>query len=162
MNCKKVQELILTDYLDNQMEAGEKLFLESHLARCADCREALAAARKVTDELFAGAQQLNPPDFLWQQVKKSIIAQESKRRSFVADFFARLRPVVYVRKPIFAVAVMIMLVLIAGTTITLRINGGAAVKSGQIEYSYYSMGEPVDQPVDDEADFGTSVEQYFL
>ena len=49
-NCKKSQELMLTDYLDDQMTAKEKARIEEHLESCRKCREFSIAARKVGNE----------------------------------------------------------------------------------------------------------------
>ena len=47
MNCKKAQELMLTDYLDDEISEKEKARIEEHLESCQKCREFSIDAKKV-------------------------------------------------------------------------------------------------------------------
>ena len=81
MNCKKAQDLILTDYLDGEMGEKEKARIEEHLASCQKCRELSIAARRVGNELFIGADRANVPEYLWRRVRETILDDNRKRRT---------------------------------------------------------------------------------
>jgi len=68
----------LSDYLDDELDAGERTAVEAHLERCAECRETLdglrrvvARARRVTDA---------PPDAdLWPAIATRIGGARAER-----------------------------------------------------------------------------------
>ena len=165
MNCKKIQELLLTDYLDNQMNEKEKKSVDDHLAYCRDCARFSIAARKVSSGLFVDVKKSHPPEFIWQRIKESIIAEQKRKTGFAANLFERLKAVLYIPKPAMAVASAITLIVIVGIMAKLIVNSQLAVRAGtqeQSEYSDYSMEIPADVSANGEAIFGTLIEKYFL
>ncbi len=165
MDCKKVQELLLTDYLDNQMNGKERKSVDHHLAHCLGCTRFSIAAREVASGLFVDTKKDPPPEFIWQRIKESIIAEQKKKTGFAANLFERLRAVLYIPKPAMAVASAIGLIVIVGISAKLMINSQPAMKAGtqeQSEYSDYSMEIPADVSTNGEAIFGTLIEKYFL
>jgi len=157
MNCKKVRELILTDYLDDQMSAREKEALEQHLAQCQLCKKLASNARKVGDELFADAGRIDPPEFIWHRIKRAVTAGQQKKMSFLENF--------WVRKQTFAVATALTLVLMIGVMMQFRINDQRALQAGledQVGYFADLTAGPADLSMEPREGLGTSVEEYFL
>ena len=91
MNCKKIQDLILTDYLDDQISEKEKRPIEEHLSHCRFCRDFAAAARKVGAGLFTNLDKVGPPEFVWRRIRENIIAQQRKKETFAAKFFEKIK-----------------------------------------------------------------------
>ena len=48
MNCKKIRELILTDYIDGEADEKTKMSVNAHVAECAECKELLSSVQKIT------------------------------------------------------------------------------------------------------------------
>ena len=46
MNCKLVQELVLTDYSDGQLSAARMRKVDNHLMHCLACRTLFEKVRK--------------------------------------------------------------------------------------------------------------------
>lgn len=151
MNCEKIQNLLMADYVDG--EANEKTCekIREHLATCRKCKELEEALKKsVIDPLRAVGKE-HPPDFLWEKIKNQII----KERETVPRSAG-----IKILKPVFAVpaAVLAILALVIITHLSLKGNGGLD--------SY--MEEQVDfiMALDDNGTatngLGTSIEEYLL
>ena len=57
MNCKKIQEWILTDYLDGEMSQDQKDVLEKHISSCSECKRFLFAAKETVVEPFVNSKK---------------------------------------------------------------------------------------------------------
>lgn len=74
-NCKPIQNLLLTSYLDGMSTPEEKRLVDIHLANCADCRQTLTALMLQEKELnTAGVKQ--PPAYLWENIKAEILSEK--------------------------------------------------------------------------------------
>jgi anti-sigma factor RsiW len=165
MTCEKIKELILTDYIDNQMSDEDKIRIDIHLANCRKCKELLETVKNTAVKPFANAKKMEPPEFIWQRVKEAILAQQQERPNFATSILEKLKSVLYIPKPVFAVSTIMALVLIVAVTITLRFSNKQALEASreeQAEYSAYSTEAPVGAFLNNEGGFGTLVEQYFL
>jgi len=69
----------LSEYLDNELDAGERRELEAHLTACASCRTTLDELRDVTSR--AKAMNDRQPDMdLWPGIEQRIAAAGGSRR----------------------------------------------------------------------------------
>lgn len=80
MECKKVQDRLLTDYLDKELGAGENSGIESHLSGCAHCREFLTAVQKSAVVPFKEAREMQPDSAVWQRIQERIEAERERSR----------------------------------------------------------------------------------
>ena len=161
MNCKKAQELMLTDYLDDQMGGKEKVQVEEHMTRCPGCKQFSMTAKKVGAELFLGAERASVPEYLWRRVRETILAEERERKTFTATIFGKLKAILYIPKPALAIVTVVIMLLAIGTVTKMKINDQAAmsaVSAGQAEYFDYLS----EASLNDNATFGTSIEKYFM
>jgi len=180
MNCKKVQELILTDYLDNEMPQDKQKELENHLASCAECKEFLALAKKAAIEPLANSKIANLfQDIIWSKIQKEIQAEKESLIDYdpTLGFLEKLKSIMFFSKPRLAfstfavIAVLIIVFNISYQQIDLGQNNqvktaalnnqkvidtGSAVNERE-EYLSYLL----DQENDYEG-YGTSLESYFL
>ncbi|MDI6846029.1 MAG: anti-sigma factor [Candidatus Saccharicenans sp.] len=72
MNCRRNRRLI-NDYLDGELREKDRQQLQSHLEKCASCRqlyEELAAIKKT----FLSAGEVNPSDRVWERLKSRLEA----------------------------------------------------------------------------------------
>ena len=164
--CKVIRELILTDYIDNEMDDKRKTSLNIHFARCAECRDFYEQVTEVVVKPFAGADRLSIPESIWQNINQAIAAKQQKETGFLAGLFRKLKSFTSIPKPAFAISTVMALVLIAGVAVKFRLDSREAPEKaaqGQMEYySAYLTEIPLGMLVNDEAGLGTSIEEYFL
>jgi anti-sigma factor RsiW len=71
VNCKKVI-LELTSYLDGVLDAGVRIDLEQHLARCKDCRVVVDTTRK-TIQIFCNSEPVPLPDDVRERLHTALL-----------------------------------------------------------------------------------------
>ncbi len=149
MNCKRMQDVILTDYIDGQLSSQRVRDVEYHLAQCASCRVLAQDARKNIDDAFSGVKNTKVDDFVWIRIKNKIEQQESIEHLSVSRVDV-LKSFVYPFKR-WAVALGIFLIL--GLSMLVRQNLGQ-----QEPYLTYILASD-NQGSDDVT---TGIESYFL
>ena len=91
MNCERAQEIILTDYLDQELDQRGLNEIERHLSGCAHCREFLTAARQATITPFSAPTKVKlPQDKIWQNIKNQI--EEESQSEFVNPLLVFSKP----------------------------------------------------------------------
>lgn len=112
MKCSMAQKLI-NDYVDNLLEAGQAGRLESHLDRCADCREYLIDMRYIANNA-RGLEAPDPSDDLWPVIKRQVLKNNRNTLMQRKGLFRNL--LIFPRGPAFALgtllAVMILIPLL--------------------------------------------------
>lgn len=165
MTCNEIQELILTDYLDGQMNSEEQMELEAHLTDCGDCRKFEAMARKRVIEPFRSAKMATPPEALWHQIKERIEQDREDITSVPAGLIDRIRSTFSFPKPAFVAAstIAVLLVAVVFTKLPPGHNGGGSLNVEEpIEYVAYLMEGAGPSSIDETEGFGTLLEEYFL
>ena len=165
MTCENIKELILTDYIDDEMNDEEKMRLNMHFAHCHQCKEFFETVKNTVVEPFAGARQIEPPEFIWNRIKKAIAIGQQEKIGFHAALLEKLKSVFYFPGPTLIMSAITAVVLIIILTTTLRFSNKAALETNredQVEYSTYSVETPVSALLNNDGGFGTSVEKYFL
>ncbi len=158
MKCKKIEGLLITDYLDKEIDGLDKVLIEQHLACCPVCRDFAANTKRLLSEPFTDIERSDAPEFIWRRVKDAIISERERRRNPVVDFFERLKGAIYIPKPALVFISIITLLLIVGIVAKLQFASKYALKNNvqeQVEYLDYPRENS-------DAGFGTLVEQYFL
>ncbi len=166
MKCDKVQELILTDYLDGQANEEQRTNIEEHLAGCVHCKEYELAARETVITPFNRAEKLRSPAATWDKIRNQIQKEEQLLLQEKANPFANLirgiKSVLYIPKPAFAIAAATIVLLVV-TVIKLPSEKIVKLSTDeQIECMDYLLGEFNEESSDNNSDFGTSMEEYFL
>jgi anti-sigma factor RsiW len=165
MRCKEVHEILLTDYLDGQMDKSAKAAVEDHLSACSQCKSVLQSVREVGPQLFRDAGRLRAPESVWQHVKEAILSEQKERPAFLASMLERLGCLFNIFKPRLAVAAILTLFIIAGTVGVLSMGhlqtfGPDKQEQGSYLYSLReSMG---DSASNGDSGLGTAIEEYFL
>ncbi len=165
MKCDKVQELILTDYLDGQINKELKVGIEKHLTSCADCKEYEHVARATTVTPFNNTERLSPPATTWVKIRNQIEKEEQpqERTNPFADLIGGIKSVLYIPKPAFALATVAIVILVIVTVIKLPSEQIVKLSTEeQIECMDYLLGAFNEESTDDNNDFESSVEEYFL
>lgn len=166
MNCKKIQELILTDYIDEQIEQDQKRLIEDHLSSCVHCREFAEAAKTSIIDPLSNTEKVAPSDQVWLNIKESIEQEPAKENlGSYEDFFRKLKDMIMPQRPAYALAGVFVIILVAMTAI--KINQPSqeiAVRETQQESEAitYIVEAMQDDELDENGDYGTAIEEYFL
>ncbi len=167
MKCEYVKELILTDYLDGQLEKGQKAQIEKHLTICKNCREYELITRAAVVEPFNNLEKQSPPEATWDKIREQIeeeLPLQEPTNSF-ADLIRKIKSFLYIPKPAFVVAPLVVLILVVITVMKLPPEDQKIVKvnpDSQVECINYLMAVFDQETVNGDDDFGTSIEELFL
>ncbi len=165
MKCDKVQKLIITDYLDGQVNEEQKMEIEGHLAGCVHCKEYELAAKETVITPFNRVEKLRPPEATWYKIRSQIEKEEQLQgRTYpFANLVRGIKTVLYIPKPAFAVATVAIVLLVTITVINIPSEKIVKLSTEeQIECMDYLLGEFDFESTDDNNYFETSVEEYFL
>jgi len=161
MQCKEIQELIKSDYLDKETDEGTLRQIKEHLDGCPLCRE---LEERLGDQrgLFQKAKRFEPPKQIWLNIRDAIVSERmASEDSAGLNIIERLRSLLGARRPVFALAsvlaVTIFVVVLAGGLINKQQFLDRASNSDI--FAVYSLSP--DNNVAS-GDMGTSIEKYFL
>ncbi len=159
--CDHFKELILTDYIDGELDKDSTGNLENHLLDCSDCRIFLKEVKNISALPFKQVLQQPVPTALWDTIKQNIEGQNQVTSPSFTDFIERLKGwLVFPRiVPVFA---SFLLMFLAGsvTLNTIHIQQVQAKDQGEYLVSLLSPAGP--SAPSDNNDLGTPIERYFL
>lgn len=72
MNCRKIKEIISTDYIDNELPEKMRLEIELHLHTCSSCRDFKNALVAIAIKPLRSSKTENPPEILWPKIKNTL------------------------------------------------------------------------------------------
>ncbi|MEK7273668.1 MAG: zf-HC2 domain-containing protein [Candidatus Desantisbacteria bacterium] len=158
MNCKKIQELLLTDYLDGELNTMILDRIEQHMDSCIHCRQ-FEQEIQIVRLPFEKVRYIEPPTRVWEGVREKIVAEQLLLQdSLFACLVERLREFLFIyRQPIFAT-----------TTISLAVVAFALIfihmpeQTDLLNVVAEDFGFVVTTENDAICDFGTDIEKYFL
>ena len=180
MKCEKVKELVLTDYVDGQLEMAEKARLEEHLKTCAGCHEFAQSVEKELVAPFAGLERPEVPPVVWQNIRTAIVPEEEPKQAWTAvirflEYLKSLRPALLILAGVVFVFMLSTLVTKpAGTPEQIAqppvVQQQLAVQespSSTDELTVETYLASLDDDYDDVYDlaengYGTAIEEYFL
>ena len=166
MTCKHVKELILTDYLDGELDGQRMVQIGQHLASCAVCRKFLTETQKIAVEPFLNAKTGFPSqEKVWQNIRERVEQKQSRSNPFV-DFVTNLKQTFTLPKPAFFLLSSIIVILVV--SIYLRpLNHTDVIQSISFVQNHdtdlsYAVSDFLDEENNDNMDYGTTIEKYFL
>lgn len=164
MNCKKIQEFIITDYIDGQVEGKQKSFIDQHLSQCPACSGYLSSIRKAAVNPFVNVPKDVPDQLLWARIKETIEVEQQHQleASLKPNFWERLKTSVHIPRPAFALATFVTMIFMIGSTGQLFFSTPIVKINGQDQVQYLSS--LIDEPVDmnNGNDSQTPIEKVFL
>ena len=154
MDCKKMEELVLTDYIDGVLkDPGILKEVEAHLASCGQCRGLMEEIRSVS-AAFKEAKRPEPSPIIWQRIREKISAAGTEKER-LRLYFPRLKSPAIA----FAAAVaLILIILTASRIMPFRATAVTPDETGEI----LSMAGVSENGNGEGYDFGTPIERYFL
>jgi len=162
MNCKKMQELIMTDYTDSETSVALRKQVERHLDSCSGCSDFKRNLEETAIRPFRAAEKVKPPDFVWNRIEESVT---SEKRNILLNLRDSLYNVFAVRKPVFAVTAVIATIVIVLFLARPPLNGTELVNSyvgEQIEFLTLLDADTTDSLDGEYQDLDTSIEEYLL
>jgi len=167
MKCKKVKDMILTDYSDKEIKPEQRELIEKHLAQCKACREFASMVRKSAMDPFRKVKTQRPLDSIWHRIKETVEveAQQETRPYPVPNLIDKLKNFIYIPRPVFAVATVMVAVLALGIFTKLYINKQEITRvrsEEQVEYLAHLFGENGYALNGEDVGYGTAIEEYFL
>jgi len=90
MNCKRVRELIITDYIDKELDEKTMKEVEAHIKICEGCGAFEKSLIQAAVEPFKGVRDINPPEYLWRRIKEGIERENAPKARWM---FSIPRPV---------------------------------------------------------------------
>lgn len=161
MQCKIIQGLLKSDYLDGEVNQREQRHIKDHLTQCSGCRR-LEEELQTQRMLFQKAKRMQAPERLWQNIRDTIVTERLNQESSVSPgILRRLRELIWAPRPVFALASVLTAVFFvaffAGAIIQKRQSSGKE-NGGESLADYRLNGESENLLYD----LGTNVEEYFL
>jgi hypothetical protein len=162
MKCKKIQELLNTDYLDQEADQRQEQLVKEHLAQCPICSE-LEKKLQTARRLFQEVKPTAVPERVWGNIRDAIIAERLKQNEFpISSFLERLRDLIFVRRPAVVLAtsffsVIILFAFFANVVIHRQVSLNKQIAAEGI--AGYSLSSQNGYVLDD---LGTKIEEYFL
>ncbi|MCM8787466.1 MAG: zf-HC2 domain-containing protein [Candidatus Omnitrophica bacterium] len=132
MKCKKVKRLLLTDYIDNEIDEKIKEVVDKHLIACRNCFNFKNDLEKKLSVLKT-TKQITAPDFLWYNFKEKLEATKETKQKLFPLINLEFKKLINRAIPI-TVGISILLLSLFFTSNT--------VKRRQLLYKY--IGEQID------------------
>jgi len=166
MNCKKIRDRIITDYIDKEASCVVQKEIQAHLKVCVGCRVFEQALREKVSEPFRKMEIVRPPESVWQRIQETIeeeVTQDNSPSSLrrVSDFLA---DAVLMHKPRVALSAAFAVILITALFLRGPFYRQWAVKGYLREQSDFmqSMSLPVNGELEKDIGFGTAIESIFF
>jgi predicted anti-sigma-YlaC factor YlaD len=165
MNCKRIQELIVTDYLDGEAPGSLRAKIESHVSACAGCRAFEQSVRRNEDLLSRNFHPVQPPEEVWRNVRAAVSAEDTAEAPvFLERVLDLIRGSFFVRQPAYAFATVFTVLLVAVVVLGSPLRRQMLVKDYLSQKSAFmvALNSPPNGELDKVADFGTAIEQYLF
>lgn len=178
MNCKKIRDFIITDYLDN--EINERLFgkIRDHLNVCSKCKQFENDLRETTVQPFSKLEIMHPDESVWLNIKKNVKQEYIPQKdNLLGELINKLSLLFSIKRSIYP-AVGIAVIFLAITLIFFiknPINNEKVADNRKMVNRHVSeyLNEQIEFLVEldlfkdgnldsDNISFNTSIEKYFF
>ena len=165
MDCKRIKELITTDYVDKELD--EKLMNEiaAHLRVCRECSVFEESLRKTAIEPFKNTKEIRPPEYLWERIKENI-KKENTRQELGLFVYIRnyLQSVFAIPRPVFAATAVIIVCIILGVILEVSLSSQHRITGylqDQIDFISSLDVNSSNSITNNHGGLGTTIEEYF-
>lgn len=160
MSCKEIQELLLTDYIDGEVDTATRERIERHLLDCPSCLEFARAAQAAMEPVSQTAVK-EVPAHVWNNIEQKL---DQPAGQFNLDWVNKIGFVLegLISQPRrAAVFAVILVVAVSGLTViknAARQGSVSKVAENQpVEYFAFLVEEE-----DLNGGYGTAIEEFFL
>ncbi len=95
MKCRKVQDLLITDYSDGELKPGKIKIIEKHLETCRECGLFKEKVSSLSSTILESGGLLKTPEHLWREVNR----QTSSKGGLFETLYLRINGILYSLKP---------------------------------------------------------------
>jgi len=166
MDCKRLRELIMTDYMDAEASEPLRKEVEAHLRTCAGCRQFEQALREKVSNPFRKLEEVRPPEEVWQRIKESIEEEQAEQcaPSLLERLLDFLRNSFPARRPVYAFSTVISVILVVMFFSFGPFHKQQLVKDYIEEQAEFmvSLNRPVNGDLEQDFSFGTAIEKYLF
>ena len=165
MNCERIKGLIMTDYIDGEMNAKLRRKVVAHIIACGQCKQFERILRQTAREPFEQFKPLKPPESVWEGVKAAVSSPDVNAGSFYQNLWNGLCAVFVFPKARFAAVTFALVVFVGAIFMRMSIVNKSAINrhiGEQIIFLSYLDEDTVDNFEVSASDFETSIEGYFL
>ena len=164
MNCNRIKELILTDYMDEEAPVEVQNEVKLHLEICSSCRQFEQSLREIVSQPLRKIEAAHPPEEVWQRIKQTI--EEEQAEQYEPSLLWRagdfLRRNFLLKKPAlaFSTAVTVILIMVLSWQVPLRRQGSVKDYLQEQSEVMLSLNRPLNGGLEKELNLGTTIEQY--
>lgn len=159
MKCDQIQELLLTDYLDDCLEKDLRAKIDEHVDGCPECKHFKQTVIQTTVDVFKGMERGEVPADLWSKIETSI-ENESQPCLGTSSWWESLRSLFANPAPVLTIAVLVIF-LGLGRVNQWNVHQAQLNQQSQ-EFLASVMNSSSTILINDDEGFGTNVEQMFL
>ncbi|MFH1564036.1 MAG: hypothetical protein ABIF11_11580 [Nitrospirota bacterium] len=161
MNCKKIQELVMSDYFDGELDHVQGNRIQQHIDSCIHCKQFEQEIQKVRAP-FKKAKHIKPPARVWQSIRERITAEGMLPQGSLFEYILeRLREFLFIfRRPVFDAVTAFTIIILAVIFIYMPIQ--KQIKTDTMNVVTEDIGFLIDEENGAIYDFGTAIEEYFL
>jgi len=162
MNCKKIRDLIITDYLDQEAADAVQKEVQAHLKVCAGCRGFEQALREKVSVPLRAVEPAVPPESVWRRIQEAI--EEEQVQQGVPVFrrvFDFLAGTVFKPKPVVALSAALAIIIVSLLFLRGPFYRQWIVKDYLREQSA-SMSLSTNGELEKDIGFGTAIENIFF
>jgi len=167
MECKKIEELLLTDYPDGEVRGRVKNKVEEHLRTCFECRQFEHTLRRAVIEPFKNSIRIKPRGTVWNRISEAIVLEERRKsESFLGKIQDFLQRIFSMPRVAYTLATVITAVFIL-TVMVIKFQPSdhkvvSVQPTEEIEYLTYLVEEAEYFLADENGGYSTGIEEYFL
>lgn len=110
MNCKQIQELILTDYIDQQLTTERQQEIKTHIKNCPSCLEFETVVKTKAINIFKENNIVKTPAYVWNNIQEKIYAEQ--KLGFIELLKNKLANLFILPKPAYAIAGILTVILL--------------------------------------------------
>jgi len=159
--CKRFKGVILTDYIDAELDSQMKVRIGKHLNECAGCR---SFAEEVKSKLVLPFKELKPtpvPETLWPVIKGEICERRRYPENRIESLVARLKGYFCFPRLSPALVGFILLILISSLVFCNQ-QMKLAKEKERADYLSSLLGTTGAFWETETNNFGTLIEEFFL
>jgi len=166
MKCKKIQRLIITDYIDKEINNELENEINSHLKICNKCKKLEYTLKKIAIMPFREQNRVYPQEKTWDRIKEAIEKQQEQKKYSFIDIIDNLNLILHSPKPAVVVATLTLFIFIISAFMSLSFSNRRIVNiylNEQMEFlTYLKSEEQTDLFQNYKLNLGESSEKYFL
>ena len=157
MNCAKIREFLMTDYIDGEAGERTRATIMNHIASCDSCRRFELELKEKAVAPFKSVERRSAPPYVWERIKDGI--RNEPGPSPRPAFKWRLKPILTLSAVAASILAIILLNPLTDPDGT-DPDGNGSLSIYLAEQSKFISDSAANGT--DISGFGTSIEEYLL